>query len=106
MAAFGERLTVYLGRDAKMNVNTDEPAERLLRNARIMADPPSQPIFSTRPSPTGSTEGGQAGAGGRVPPHVAAAVRRRCCSRLGLGVNTIYTQANSADVRGAFTDRS
>ena len=45
MAAFGDRLTVYLSRNSQMNVNADDP-EELLRNARIMADPPLQPALS------------------------------------------------------------
>lgn len=52
MAAFGDRLTVYLPRDAKRNVNETEPA-RLVTLARIMAEPPTQPalyepLFATK----------------------------------------------------------
>jgi general secretion pathway protein K len=44
MAAFGDDLTVYLPRDAKRNVNTTDRA-RLLDLARIVADPPGQPVL-------------------------------------------------------------
>jgi general secretion pathway protein K len=44
MAAFGDAVTVYLPRDAKRNVNVTDPA-RLLQFARIMADPPGQPLL-------------------------------------------------------------
>jgi general secretion pathway protein K len=42
MAAFGDRLTVYLAREAPRNVNTLEPQE-LLELAWLVADPPGQP---------------------------------------------------------------
>jgi len=104
MAAFGDRLTVYPGRDAKMNVNADDPAE-LVRNARIMADPPIQPVFS---DPT-------------FPDRLLAAVKLvrigglltmtpqqfgGVLASLGVGVNTVYGGAKNTDQRGAFTDRS
>jgi general secretion pathway protein K len=44
MAAFGDSLTVYLGRSDKLNLNaTDRLA--LLNNARLVADPPTQPVL-------------------------------------------------------------
>jgi general secretion pathway protein K len=45
MAAFGSRLTVYPHKDGLINVNTLDPDE-LVRNARVMADPPQQPKLS------------------------------------------------------------
>jgi general secretion pathway protein K len=42
MAAFGDKLTVYPDINAKINVNTDDPAQ-LMVNALLMADPPGQP---------------------------------------------------------------
>jgi general secretion pathway protein K len=45
MAAFGDQLTVYLSKNAKLNVNADSP-EELLRNARIMAGTGTHPAFS------------------------------------------------------------
>jgi general secretion pathway protein K len=44
MAAFGDRLTVYLGADAKMTIDPKSPAS-LLENAMTIADPPGQPIL-------------------------------------------------------------
>ncbi|HEY6004731.1 MAG TPA: hypothetical protein VIV57_17785 [Anaeromyxobacter sp.] len=44
MAAFGDGLTVYLPRDEKRNVNTTDRAG-LLELARIVADPPGQPVL-------------------------------------------------------------
>jgi hypothetical protein len=42
MAAFGSRLTVYPHKDGLINVNTLD-SDELVRNARVMADPPQQP---------------------------------------------------------------
>jgi general secretion pathway protein K len=44
MAAFGDRLTVYLPRDAAINVNATDPLEQL-RIAALMADPAAQPLL-------------------------------------------------------------
>jgi len=104
MAAFGDRLTVYPGRDAKMNVNADDPAE-LLRNARIMADPPIQPIFSDPTFPdrlVAAVKLVRIGGLLTMTPQQFAGV----LASLGVGVNVIYTGAKNTDQRGAFTDRS
>jgi general secretion pathway protein K len=104
MAAFGERLTVYPKRDGMMNVNADDPAE-LLRNARIMADPLIQPVFSDPTFPDRLFEAVKlVRLGGFITmtPQQFAGV----LSALGVGVNTIYTAARTSDVQGAFTDRS
>jgi len=45
MAAFGDRLTVYLPRDAQRNVNTMDPRE-LVQLAATIADPPGQPMLA------------------------------------------------------------
>jgi general secretion pathway protein K len=45
MAAFGDQLTVYLPREAGMNVNTDDPLQQL-RFAWLMAEPASQPLVA------------------------------------------------------------
>jgi len=45
MAAFGDAMTVYLKPDAKRNVNETNPA-RLHELARIIADPPDQPLLA------------------------------------------------------------
>ncbi len=44
MGAFGDRLTVYLPRDAAINVNASDPAEQL-RIAALMAEPAAQPLL-------------------------------------------------------------
>ncbi len=103
MAAFGDRLTVYPKKEAKMNVNADGPAE-LLRNARIMADPPNQPVFSDPTFPDRLVEAVKlVRAGGFITmsPQQFAAV----LGSLGVGVSSLYTGTN-VDARGAFTDRS
>jgi general secretion pathway protein K len=104
MAAFGDRLTVYVGRDAKMNVNADDPTE-LLRNAHIMADPPLQPVFSDPTLPdrlAAAVKLVRVGGLLTISPQQFAAV----LASLGVGVNTIYSSAKNIDQRGAFTDRS
>jgi general secretion pathway protein K len=45
MAAFGDRLTVYLPQDAPRNVNTMDPRE-LVQLAALVADPPGQPMLA------------------------------------------------------------
>jgi general secretion pathway protein K len=44
MAAFGDAVTVYLPRDTPRNVN-ELDAQRLVQLAKVMADPPTQPVF-------------------------------------------------------------
>jgi general secretion pathway protein K len=44
MAAFGDALTVYLPQDGKRNVNQTDQA-KLVELARVIADPPLQPVF-------------------------------------------------------------
>lgn len=44
MAAFGDRLTVYLSREAPRNVNTTD-ARELAQLAALVADPPGQPML-------------------------------------------------------------
>jgi len=104
MAAFGDRLTVYLSRNAKMNVNADTRDE-LLRNARIMADPPGQPILSDPSFPERLEKAvSTLRLGGFVamtPQQFAGALES-----LGVAVGATYTQAQNRDKRGAFTDRS
>jgi general secretion pathway protein K len=103
MAAFGDRLTVYPARNSQMNVNADDPAE-LVRNARIMADPPNQPIFSDLTFAERLQRAvNQVRLGGFVTmtPQQFASV----LESLGVGVGTDYI-AGKGDKRGAFTDRS
>jgi general secretion pathway protein K len=103
MAAFGDRLTVYQRRDGMMNVNADDPAE-LVRNARIMADPPEQPVFSD-PTFAGrlveAVKVVRVGGLLTMTPQQFAAV----LASLGVSVNTVYSGKN-VDAKGAFTDRS
>jgi general secretion pathway protein K len=104
LAAFGDRLTVYLSRNSKMNVNADDPAE-LLRNARIMAYPPVQAIFSDPALPERLQKAVRlvrmGGFLSMTPQQFAGVLQS-----LGIGVQSIYTQASNTDVNGAFTDRS
>jgi general secretion pathway protein K len=104
MAAFGERLTVYPARGSQMNVNADDAAE-LLRNARIMADPPLQPIFSDPTFPDRLFEAVKlVRAGGllTMSPQQFSGV----LVSLGVGVHPDYATGKNIDRRGAFTDRS
>ncbi len=104
MAAFGDRLTVYVGKNSKMNVNADDP-EELLRNARIMASPPLQPILS---DPTFGERLHKAvrelSMNGflSVTPYQFA----QLLGAMGLSVNSTYLQAANTDQGGGFTDRS
>lgn len=104
MAAFGERLTVYPARGSQMNVNADDPSE-LLRNARIMADPPVQPVFSDPTFPDrlmAAVKLVRFGGLLTMTPQQFAAV----LASLGVGVHPDYSFAKNTDRRGAFTDRS
>jgi general secretion pathway protein K len=104
MAAFGDRLTVYPARGSQMNVNADDPAE-LLRNARIMADPPIQPVFSDPTFPErlqAAVKLVRVGGLLTMSPQQFAAV----LASLGVSVSTVYSSARNIDQRGAFTDRS
>jgi general secretion pathway protein K len=104
MAAFGERLTIYPARGSQMNVNAEDGIE-LLRNARIMADPPTQPIFSDPTFPDRLVEAVKlVRMGGFLtmsPQQFAAALEA-----LGVGVHADYTLQRNTDRRGAFSDRS
>ena len=103
MAAFGDRLTVYLSPNAQMNVNADTRLE-LLVDAGIMALPKGQPILSDPSFPERlekAVREMRLGGFVAITPQQFAAV----LESLGVTVNPIYTQA-SKDKRGAFTDRS
>jgi general secretion pathway protein K len=104
MAAFGERITIYPARGSQMNVNAEDGVE-LLRNARIMADPPVQPIFSDPTFPDRLLEAVKlVRLGGLLtmsPQQFAATLES-----LGVGVHPDYTRQQNIDRRGAFTDRS
>jgi general secretion pathway protein K len=104
ISAFGDRLTVYLGQNSRMNVNADDP-EELLRNARIMAGTGSHPALS---DPTFAARLQKAvrelSQGGflSISPYQFA----QLLEQLGLAVNPSYLQATNTDQRGGFTDRS
>ncbi len=104
MAAFGERLTVYPMRGGKMNVNAETPAEALVF-ARIMADPPLQPVFSDPTFPDRLFEAVKlirmGGLLAMTPQQFAAVLES-----LGVGVYSYYADPNNRDSRGVFTDRS
>lgn len=104
LAAFEDRLTVYMPRDAKMNVNTRDPVE-LLRNAYIMADPPGQPILQDPTLKdrleTAMSEVTQGGLLALSPQQFALLLQG-----FGIQVNSVYLQAVNQDKRGAFVDRS
>jgi general secretion pathway protein K len=105
MSAFGDRLTVYLGQNSKMNVNAENPDE-LVRNARIMAGTAAQhpalsdPTFAARlqKAVRELSQGGFLS----ISPYQFAQV----LDQLGLAVNPSYLQATNTDQRGGFTDRS
>jgi general secretion pathway protein K len=104
MAAFGDRLTVYPSRNSQMNVNAADRDE-LLRNARIMADPPGQPLLS---DPTlgdrlekAVSELRMGGFLSMTPAQFAGLLEA-----MGISVQASYTQSRNVDRRGAFTDRS
>jgi general secretion pathway protein K len=103
MAAFGDRLTVYLSPNAKMNVNAETRVE-LLRNASIMALPKGQPVLSDPTFPErlerAVRELRLGGFVSMTPQQFAGVLES-----LGVSVNPIHSQA-SKDKRGAFTDRS
>ncbi len=104
MAAFGDRFTVYLSRNSQMNVNAEDPVE-LVRNARIMADPPGQ-LLLTDPAlgerlQLAARELRMGGFLSMTPFQFAQLLQV-----MGLTVNATYLQANNIDKRGAFTDRS
>jgi len=103
MAAFGDRLTVYTKRDAKMNVNAETRPE-LLTVAMIMARPKGQPILSDPSFPERlekAVREMRLGGFVAITPQQFAAV----LESLGVAVGPNYTQG-SKDQRGAFTDRS
>jgi general secretion pathway protein K len=103
MAAFGDRLTVYLDKNAKMNVNASDPQE-LLRRATVMADPKLQPILS---DPTFAERLQKSvrelSMGGFV--SITSVQFAQILQAMGLSVNASYRQAN-VDQKGGFTDRS
>jgi general secretion pathway protein K len=102
MAAFGDHLTVYLSRNAKLNVNTLDKLE-LLRNAGIMADPPGQPILSDPALPERLQKAvSEVTLGGVVA--ISTLQFAQVLQGLGISPSVVYLKPN-VDQRGAFTDR-
>jgi general secretion pathway protein K len=102
MAAFGDQLTVYVDKNGQMNINADTRGE-LVTRARIMADPPNQPLLSDPTFPERLEKAvTQVRMGGflSIGPQQFAAL----LEGLGLGVSAAYRQASSTS--SAFTDRS
>jgi general secretion pathway protein K len=104
MEAFGGQLTVYPHRDGRINVNTTDPVE-LLRNARVMAEPPQQPRLAdpafARDLLKAVLEARLGGVLAMRPLQFA-----RLLQSFGVQVKALYLQENPSEQRGAFTDRS
>lgn len=100
MAAFGDQLTVYLPRDAPMNVNTTDRAEEL-RVARLMADVAGLPMLADPTFPDrlhkALSDVRMGGLLSITPLQFATIV-----DGLGVQVKSEYLQPNAK----AFTDRS
>jgi general secretion pathway protein K len=104
MAAFGERLTVFLSRNAKTNVNTLDPIE-LVRNALVMADPPGQPLLADPSLPErlrNAVSDVTAGGIFAMSPLQYAQI----LEGFGIAVDPVYLQQRNLDQRGAFDDRA
>lgn len=101
MAAFGDRLTVYLPRDAAINVNTSDPGEQM-RIAAMMAEPAAQPLLQNPDFPQKLSRAlSDLRMGGllTVSPLQFASV----VAALGVPVRRDYAVANP---KSPFTDRS
>jgi general secretion pathway protein K len=103
MTAFGGQLTVYPHKDGLINVNTLDPAE-MLRNARVMADPPQQPRLA---DPLFARDllkvVREARLGGLLT--ISPRAFAQMVQSFGVTMKGIYVQG-SATQSGAFTDRS
>jgi general secretion pathway protein K len=104
MEAFGSQLTVFLNKNGRINVNTLDPDE-LVRNARVMGVTAQQvrfadPLFA-RDLRKAVSEARMGGLLSITPLQFAQIVQS-----FGVQVDPVYLQQNSADQRGAFTDRS
>lgn len=101
LAAFGDRLTVYLPREAKINVNTSEPSEQM-RIAWMMAEPAAQPLLLDPTFPQklqrALSDVRMGGLMALTPPQFAAVV-----AALGVPVRPDYLTQNP---KSPFTDRS
>jgi general secretion pathway protein K len=102
MAAFGSRLTVYPDVNGLINVNTPDPDE-LVRNARVMADPPQQPKLADplfgKDLLKVVSQARQSGLVTITPRQFAQIVQS-----FGVAVRGVYLQDSAQGI--AFTDRS
>ncbi|HSN90915.1 MAG TPA: hypothetical protein VLS93_06780 [Anaeromyxobacteraceae bacterium] len=102
--AFGDRVTVYLSRNATMNVNTLDPRE-LLRNALVMAAPPGQAVLSDPSLPERLQKAvSDLTVGGFLA--MSPSQFAQILQGFGVTVDPVYLQASNKDGRGAFGDRS
>ncbi|MFY3742847.1 hypothetical protein ACOQFB_02980 [Anaeromyxobacter sp. Red801] len=101
LAAFGDRLTVYLPREARINVNTSDASEQM-RIAWMMADPAAQPLLLDPAFPQklqrALSDVRMGGLMALTPPQFAAVV-----AALGVPVRADYLTQNP---KSPFTDRS
>jgi len=104
MAAFGDRLTVFVGKNSKMNINADT-ADELLSRARIMASQAQSPILSDQTFgerlQKAVRELTMGGFLSMTPRQFA-----QLLDAMQLQVNSDYLQATNVDQKGGFTDRS
>lgn len=102
MAAFGNRLTVFLDKNANRNVNTSDPDEMAL-NARIMADAPQAKLADPDFPAELAREVSKATFGGLIAltPYQFAQI----VASFGIIVNGAYLNETTAASSG-FTDRS
>lgn len=103
MDAFGKRLTVFPDVNGRINVNTTDQDE-LLRDARVMADPPQQARLSDPALPRDLLKAVMEARLGGVLAMRPVQFAQLLQTTLGVQVGAAYLQENAAG--GAFTDRS
>jgi general secretion pathway protein K len=104
MAAFGDRLTVYLSVSAKMNVNTLDPLE-LMRNALVMADPPDQAALADPSLPERLQKAvSDATVGGILA--ISPLQFAQILQGFGVAVAPVYTQKKDTDQKNLFDDHA
>ncbi len=106
MAAFGDKLTVYLDKNATINVNTTDH-QQMLVNILVMAQPPGVvPVAVLDPSFFQKLDAAMALA--RPLPFMSLSVQQFAAilAVLGIPVDPVYLQAVNTDKRGAFGNRS
>jgi general secretion pathway protein K len=106
MAAFGDKLTVYLDKNATINVNTTDP-QQMLVNILVMAQPPGVvPVAALDPTFFQKLEAAMALA--RPLPFMSLSVQQfaQILTALGIPIQQIYLQAPGAATANAFGNRS